>query len=264
MNFGKHGRTLLLGALLASTSTLVFSGMLGGVATADSGTIKVGGFPSDNSGKGNDPHISTACVGVRMFGLDLSKPITATFNTQSPTKGLPTLVVTVQPPVTSVLPVDVTAWLGQLPPSKQGYHVTVDVAGKKKTFWVDSLSTGCPKATPPVVPLVTPACTSPGELLGAQLPDTTTVIAAGDGVGVHYQGSNPLSEATVVFTVDGKPAAPLYFQTTAGSTAEDIWYVTPTNFAGGSHTASVKVTDSAGTCATEGFTFSSLAPGTAT
>ncbi|MDQ1396946.1 MAG: hypothetical protein QOG64_2205 [Acidimicrobiaceae bacterium] len=256
MNFGKHGRTLLLGALLASTSTLVFSGMLGGVATADSGTIKVGGFPADNSGNGNDPHIDTACVGIRMFGIDLSKPVTAVFETQAPTKSLAPLVVTVQPPVTSVVPVDVTNWLTALPASPQGYHVKVDIDGKKKTFWVSDLSTGCPK------PVVVDKCAANAQFLAGAVPATGTSITAGGVTSVMYRGATPLNESTVVFTVDGTPVAPVYFdKATDGSNNENIIYVTPTNFAGGSHTASVNVTDTSGACAKTSWTFTSLAPG---
>src|SRR5439155_455072 len=85
MNFGKHGRVLLMGALLAATSTLVFGGLLTTVASADSGTIKIGDYPTDNSGNANDPHLAGACVGIRLFGFDTSKPATATFSTTSPT-----------------------------------------------------------------------------------------------------------------------------------------------------------------------------------
>src|SRR5438270_11165128 len=95
MNFGKHGRTILMSALLAASSSVVFSGIMPGVASASAGTIKVGGFPADNSGNANDPHISTACVGVRTFDMDVSKPVTATFALEAPTKGtLAPLVVT--------------------------------------------------------------------------------------------------------------------------------------------------------------------------
>src|SRR3954466_3838917 len=82
MNFGKHGRAVLLGGLLVSTSTLVFGGLLGGIATAAPGTIKVGGIPAEQGGNGNDPHVNTACIGIREFGFVPGVPTTATFSTQ--------------------------------------------------------------------------------------------------------------------------------------------------------------------------------------
>src|SRR5437660_12314019 len=111
MNFGKHGRTVLMSALLAATSTVVFGGLVPGVASASPGTIKVGGFPADNSGNANDPHVDTSCVGIRTFDMDLSKPVTATFSLQAPTKAtLAPLVVTAVAPG-GVLPVNVASWL---------------------------------------------------------------------------------------------------------------------------------------------------------
>src|SRR4051812_23837979 len=78
MNFGKHGRAVLLGGLLVSTSTLVFGGLLGGIATAAPGTIKVGGIPAEQGGNGNDPHVDTACIGIREFGFVPGIQTTAT------------------------------------------------------------------------------------------------------------------------------------------------------------------------------------------
>src|SRR4051812_46917251 len=149
MNFGKHGRAILMSALLAATSTVVFAGMVPGVASAAAGTIKVGAFPADNNGNGNDPHFNTSCVGIRLFDMDISKPLTATFSLQAPTKGSPAQWPTSATADAGVIAVDVAKWLtAAAPASKQGYHVNVNVDGKQKTFWVDSLGTGCPKPAP--------------------------------------------------------------------------------------------------------------------
>lgn len=381
MNFGKHGRTVLLAALVASTSTLVFGSIIPGVATADSGTIKVGDLAA--AGKGNDPHIDGACIGVRLFGLDTTDEAVATFSTQSPTK--PSAPITITGGTGSVVAYDLQSWLSGMsaPDKKQGYHLQVSLDGKQKTFWVHDASKGCaskaaipapPKGTkgakspsssgvcseseflkvispapsavvvpgstvgvsfndesvlnlaalkvsydgaevtpvlnPPTggksvtisyqVPEVAttgvhtvsiyaedsdhvgdcgtavwsftvqapatpppPPCSTPGELLRASV--TSTAIAAGDGVSVQYIGTNPLDEGSVAFTVDGQLVSDLYFEhPTVGSTAENIWYITPTNFPGGSHTASVKVMDSTGNCATQNFSFTSNDPGSAT
>src|SRR5204863_8963323 len=117
-------------ALLASTSTLVFGGLLGGVATADVGTIKVGGYPVDNSGNGNDPHVDTACVGIRMYDFAAGAPVTAVFSTQAPTRIGSTLNVTGT--AATINSYDLKPWLSSLgTPAKQGFHISVTVNGKQ-------------------------------------------------------------------------------------------------------------------------------------
>src|SRR5687767_8645100 len=70
MNFGKHGRRNLLGALVASSSVVVLGGMVpaAGAATANPKTIKVGDFPADITSTANDPHLASACLGIRLYG----------------------------------------------------------------------------------------------------------------------------------------------------------------------------------------------------
>src|SRR4051812_6480752 len=118
MNFGRHGRTVLLGALLASSTTVVFGGMVPGVAgappnkAANPNTIKVGSYPRDNSGNGNDPHVDNACVGVHLFGFDADGVVNASFTAEAPTKGAKSLAVSGT--ASEVMSYDIKAWLATL------------------------------------------------------------------------------------------------------------------------------------------------------
>jgi hypothetical protein len=255
VNFGKHGRTILMSALLAATSTVVFSGLVPGVASASPGTIKVGGYPADNSGNANDPHIDTACVGVRTFGMDPTKPVTATFSLQAPTKAnLAPLTVTTTP-AEGVFPVDVTNWLSAIPANKQGYHVNVDVDGKQKTFWVSDLSTGCPKKT----------CTVNGQPFGASLPSDplTAPIEAGSGVGVAFTTpQTPAQVNALAVKIDGTTVTGQFWSgTDANGNATDLYYILPAGFPAGSHTMTLQVGNQPPDCTTKTINFTSVALG---
>jgi hypothetical protein len=252
MNFGKHGRTILMSALLAATSTVVFAGTVPGVASAAAGTIKVGGFPADNSGNANDPHIGTSCVGIRTFDMDTSKPLVATFTLQSPTKGTVAPLVVSATVDAGVMAVDVANWLAKVPASKQGYHLNVNVDGKQKTFWVDDLSTGCPKPAP--------KCTAPTDVLGAVEPPATTTIYAGDFVGMDVLGSHTAADLNPQFTVDTTAVGAGQVFTNADGTVAAVAYQLPASFAAGTHTITLQVGDPATTCPTT-WTFTSAVRG---
>ena len=250
MNFGKHGRAVLLGGLLVSTSALVFGGLLGGVATADPGTIKVGGYPADRTGNGNDPHIDTACVGLRTYGFPTG-PITAVFSTQSPTKGDSSYTVTADN--ATVIALDLQNWLTGLgaPASQQGFHVKIDVNGKQKTFWIADPSKGCPKPAPPVTPGGVPAkCTANGQYLGDSLTADMATLPPGSGIGVLYTGTEALDSSKVQFKLDATVVGPVYLVPQADGTTQ-IWYMTDGAITEGTHSVTVTVTLSNGSCATK-------------
>jgi hypothetical protein len=254
MNFGKHGRAVLLGGLLVSTSTLVFGGLLGGIATAAPGTIKVGGIPAEQGGNGNDPHVNTACIGIREFGFVPGVQTTATFTTVAPTRAGSSLTVTADS--ATLVSYDLKTWLGSLGTApKQGYHVSIDVNGKKKVFWIADPTKGC---SSPVDP-----CVANANLFGDSLTAGLATLEPGSGIGILYKGTETIDASQVEFKLDGVVTGPVYpARNTDGTT--NIWYITDNAVAGGGHTASVKLSLPNGVCAQQTWSFTVLASGGAT
>lgn len=112
---------------------------------------------------------------------------------------------------------------------------------------------------------------APGALLlGGTLPVGAEPqhIVPGEGVGVRYIGARDIDPAQTVFVVDGdtKPLSELVFYhedtgLTGGPWTDlDIIWMTPNNFPGGSHTATVTAVDIDGRTDTKSWQFTSDPP----
>src|SRR4051794_30966316 len=85
MNFGKYGRTALLAALVASTSTVVFGGLVPGVAGADTGTVKAKGVVLDNTS--TEAHSLGSCFALDATDARPGGKLAVKFETVKPSTG---------------------------------------------------------------------------------------------------------------------------------------------------------------------------------
>src|SRR4051812_3703895 len=132
MNFGKYGRTALLAALVASTSTVVFGGLVPGVAGADTGTIKAKGVVLDNTS--TEAHDIGSCFNLDASDANPGGPIGVKFETVSPTSGGGLYSDRISPGELKSIDLSDILMATKTDTTK-GWHVKVTVGDKKKTFW---------------------------------------------------------------------------------------------------------------------------------
>src|SRR4051794_28825909 len=145
MNFRKHGRTIGLATLVASTAAMALGGLVPGVASAGTGTVSANGVVLD--GATPDAHSLGPCFTIDATAAQPGTVLKIKFDTLTPTSGGTLGTDTILPGATKIIDLNSALATAQTDPA-QGYHVRLTVGTAKKGFWIDDATASCPSGTP--------------------------------------------------------------------------------------------------------------------
>ena len=140
---------------------------------------------------------------------------------------------------------------------------TVDVNGKKKTFWIADPSQGCTDSIPVTPPAPVVKCANRSGYFGDSLTSDYAVLNPGSGIGILYQGKVAIDLSMVEYSIDGVVTSNIALDPHADGTV-GIWAFTDPGIADGAHTATVKINLGDGSCASKSWNFTTLGSGGAT
>jgi hypothetical protein len=199
MNFGKHGRTVMLAALFGSTSALVFGGLLPGVASAESGSITL------NGAKGGGDRLLGACVTITSTDSNAKGDLPVVFTG----KGSTNFSYSTSMAPNSQTTIELSDELANVQyDANKGVNLKVSVGSKNKDFWIADPTASCAnlggnpvqapkgkKAKHAPKAATTAATTSTcqeNSFLDTMSPAAGSAVRAGSTVSVVYNDESPL------------------------------------------------------------------------